>query len=203
MTSNFSTIGYGKKAAKLIELVKKAEGKRYVDSDTWRVHPSNDPNFVYSPKYMICTPKQLNDGFQHFIEWLDDNPDFVEKARNGNSLDEIKEDESFLAFHKTFRNDGDENKTIQFWICKTKQEATGYLWQVWQTLDDPDEPEDENIFKTMLENGSIIWRDEWVRKCNGDLFGVLSIDNINNFSIDVDKLLKKSVTIDGKLCDSF
>lgn len=110
---------------------------------------------------------------------------------------------TFLAFHKTFRNDGDEDKTIQFWICKTKQEAIDHLWPVWQTLEQwayNEEKMQETTpkFKNLLENGAIIWKHEWIRKGNGDLFGVLKIDSINNFSIDLDKLMEKAFTIEGE-----
>jgi hypothetical protein len=100
MNNSFkSTIGYGKKAANILKLVQKAEGKKYVDVDTWRVHKSNDPNFVYNSKYMICVrvPEVLGgpvvDDFRHFIGWLEENPVFLERARNGNPLDDVKEED--------------------------------------------------------------------------------------------------------------
>jgi hypothetical protein len=100
MSDSFkSTIGYGKKAANILKLVQKAEGKKYVNWDTWRLHKSNDPNFVYDSKYMICArvPEVLGgpvvDDFSHFIGWLDENHEFVERARNGNHLDGIKDED--------------------------------------------------------------------------------------------------------------
>lgn len=89
--SKLSTIGYEKKAAKLLELIQKV-GIKYVNWDTWRLHKSYDNNFLYNIKYKICAPKEHKHEFHHFITWLDENPDFVEKARNQNSLDEIKDD---------------------------------------------------------------------------------------------------------------
>ena len=107
---------------------------------------------------------------------------------------------SFLAFHKTFRNDGDEDKTIQFWICKTKQEAIDNLLPVWEQLEyEEDELQETSPkFKSLLEQGTIIWKHEWIRKGNGDLFGILKIDKTNNFSIDLNKLMEKAFTIDGE-----
>lgn len=98
MSDSFkSTIGYGKKAANILKLVQKTEGKKYVNMDTLRVHKSNDSNFVYDSKYMICVrvPDFLGEpvvaDFCHFIRWLDENPEFVEKVRN--PLDDIKEED--------------------------------------------------------------------------------------------------------------
>lgn len=107
---------------------------------------------------------------------------------------------AFLAFHKTVRNDGDEDQTFQFWICTTKQDAIDHLLSVWEQLEYEEEELQETSpkFKNLLEQGTIIWKHEWKRKRNGDLFGVLKIDKTNNFSIELDKLMENAFTIDGE-----